>query len=219
MQVVVIRHGITPNNVEGRFGGRLDNPLTEEAREDIRELVKSHPYPEVERIYRSPAIRCEETVRLSFPGYQGETEEVEDLWELSFGDYENVSMDVIWKDPAMSRAWREKPADFAFPGGEVFGECIERGIRCIRRILGDARGRGLETIAIVSHGFLLSEALPRLTEGQGEGALPLLLPNGRGLLFETTENADTPLRYLETLPRGVEFPDISDSPYVRPAEE
>ena len=63
-EIWLIRHAKTYGNTLGRYIGTTDEPLCEEGRE---ELLKKR-YPKMDRIYRSPLLRCAETSALLFPG-------------------------------------------------------------------------------------------------------------------------------------------------------
>lgn len=52
MELILIRHGTTQGNLEKRFVGTLDVPLTPQGEELARKVGPT--LPKVEHIYRSP---------------------------------------------------------------------------------------------------------------------------------------------------------------------
>ena len=212
----LIRHGKTRNNLEGRFCGRSDYPLVPEGEDFIRELVARYPYPEPQAIFVSPAVRCVRTAQLSFPGREFEI--VEDLQELSFGEYEERFAREIWDVPALAQGWGQQLPEFAFPGGETIGACRDRGIRVLRWILTRAAEEGWDQVAVVSHSVLISATLKSLLRVLPEDRYALFCPNGMGIGVAVPEGealAERPLEYLGHLPAGAPIPDMRNNPYSK----
>ena len=66
--IYFIRHGQTKYNVEGRFVGSTDLPLSEDGRKQIFnkwDSIKSHIERDI--IFTSPMKRCIETAGIIFP--------------------------------------------------------------------------------------------------------------------------------------------------------
>ena len=86
MRWILIRHGKTKGNLEGRYiGCRSDEPLCPEGRADLKQRV----YPAVSRVYASPMRRCLETAGLLYP--DAPVEIVPDLRECDFGTFEGIT--------------------------------------------------------------------------------------------------------------------------------
>ncbi len=66
MEILLIRHGKTRGNLEGRYIGRTDEPLLKES----GDVLQQSPYREFEPdvIYVSPMRRCRETAEILFGG-------------------------------------------------------------------------------------------------------------------------------------------------------
>ena len=68
MRWILIRHGKTRGNLEGRYVGcRTDEPLSPEGIEEL----KQRSYPRAEWVYVSPMSRCIETAEILYPGVKG----------------------------------------------------------------------------------------------------------------------------------------------------
>ena len=66
MELILIRHGTTQGNLEKRFVGTLDVPLTPQGEELARKVGPT--LPKVEHIYRSPLMRCRQTAGAAVAG-------------------------------------------------------------------------------------------------------------------------------------------------------
>jgi broad specificity phosphatase PhoE len=118
--LILVRHGRTQANREGRLQGRLDQDLDEHGRRQavaIAEFVQDRC--EVDFVVSSPLKRARQTAAAF-----GRPVEIDDRWlELAYGEYEGTPhADVpseIWQH------WRENP-DFTPPGGESLSALDER---------------------------------------------------------------------------------------------
>ena len=153
MELILVRHGTTRGNVEHFFVGRLDLPLLPEGEELARRVAPT--LPAVEHIYRSPMLRCRQTAQLLWPGV--ETTVVEELRETDFGPYEGRREAELADDP-LYRAWADRPGGPNFaasPLGETEEQVAVRVTEGLRKVSEDARRRGLDRAAVVTHGGTL----------------------------------------------------------------
>lgn len=65
--IVLVRHGETEWNVEGRLQGHLDSPLTEKGREQVVKLKSVLKHFIFDEVYASPCKRVRETVGILKP--------------------------------------------------------------------------------------------------------------------------------------------------------
>ena len=70
MKVYLIRHGATPGNLEKRYVGTTDEPLTKDAVTALKKLRVRYPIPV--QVVTSPLKRCMQTASLLFPGIPSE---------------------------------------------------------------------------------------------------------------------------------------------------
>ena len=112
MRWILIRHGKTRGNLEGRYVGcRTDEPLSPEGIEEL----KQRSYPRAEWVYVSPMSRCIETAEILYPGVPMEI--VPDFRECDFGDFEGKNYAEL-NGRADYQAWIDSGGQMAFPGGE-----------------------------------------------------------------------------------------------------
>ena len=99
LNIILLRHGKTQGNLDNRYNGRTDDPLSEIG---ITEAKACKHYPEIPLVYASPMRRAQETARIFFPNAAIET--VYDLHEMDFGDFEGRTAEEM-ADDAAYRAW------------------------------------------------------------------------------------------------------------------
>ena len=135
MRVYLIRHGTTSENLEKRYVGSTDEPLTADAVAWVKKNRRRYPVPQ--QTVTSPMKRCVATSALLFPGIPTETKE--GLRECSFGEFEYKNYQELtgaavsgWRKPAgvcrpqLQRTF--KKCDRAVKKGKRFS-----GVRCTWR--------------------------------------------------------------------------------------
>ena len=147
MEFVLIRHSLTPGNLEKQYVGSTDQPLAPEGEALARE--RRERMPEVDGLWVSPLMRCRQTAELLFPGMEQHI--VPDLQECDFGDYECKTWEEL-KDEEIYRAWIGGDMTITFPHGESMGHFIARCRRGIQTVAQEAKAMGLQRPAIVAHG-------------------------------------------------------------------
>ncbi len=101
------RHGETEWSVSGQHTGTTDIPLTDNGREQARELARSLAGVRFDLVLSSPRQRAEETARLA--GLEPEPEER--LTEWDYGDYEGQTTAEIQRErPASTPSSTQQPA-------------------------------------------------------------------------------------------------------------
>jgi broad specificity phosphatase PhoE len=115
--LLLVRHGETAPNVEGRLLGRMDPSLTARGEAQARALAAALPRPD--RVVTSPLQRAAATAEAF-----GVAMETDERWtELDYGEFEGRMLtdvpDVTWAQ------WRRDPS-FAPPGGESLSTLGDR---------------------------------------------------------------------------------------------
>ena len=150
--LILVRHGRTAWNAEGRFLGRTDLPLDEEGREQARACAAQLPWT-LDAVYSSSMLRARQTARAF-----GEPVVVPGLQELDQGDLDGLAAaEAIERWPAFFQAWSQDPTDLRPPGStECLRDLQQRALAALGRIAADHRG---QTVAVVSHQLVLSSVL------------------------------------------------------------
>lgn len=219
LTVYFVRHGLTTSNEKGLLCGSTDALVSEQGRRELHELKRLYPYPEVDHLYASPAIRCRETAAILYPGMEPEL--VENFWEFRFGEMESHPTSDFMDAPIYQK-WLTQAPDFGFPGGETLLETQLRALAGMTHVVADAQRNGYGKVAIVAHGEVFSLLFQAaLVSGQPMEAF-LLCPNGMGVVAEVDCVAwfrERKMDFLEFFPSGAPRPRPEDSPYFQPNEK
>ena len=112
MEILIIRHGKTAANKDGRYLGRTDVPLCPEGEE---EALAGGTLPAVGKVYVSPMLRAVRTAELCFPG--AVQVPVPDFREMDFGIFEGKNYEEMTGDPEYQK-WVDGMCRGKCPGGE-----------------------------------------------------------------------------------------------------
>jgi len=159
-RLLLVRHGITTWNREGRFQGHLDPPLAPEGLEEVRLVaarIRDAADLRAARIISSPLARARQTAEiisaaLAMDGATAELTFDPDLVELGQGEWEGKThAELAVQDAERYAAWRSRTGNNPPPGGEA----VEAGARRVSAALERALdGRGWP-LCIVTHGGTL----------------------------------------------------------------
>ena len=146
--ILLIRHGETAANVERRWQGHADWPLTEDGEAQAERVAAALPPLDV--IFSSPLARARQTA-LAVAGHQGvPLHEDERLKEIGFGSWENKTKVEIEAADSEGYARLLSGEDVARGGtGETFLGVRRRMTEAIESIVAAHPGG---TVGVVSHG-------------------------------------------------------------------
>ena len=218
----MIRHGMTFGNTLRRYIGRTDEPLCEEGRRVLEEVIP----PVVSRVYASPMKRCIETAGILFPGVEPVV--VDDFRECDFGDFENRNYKELDGNKDY-QAFVDSGATLPFPNGESREGFQERCVRAFREVAEreaccaaeDCRGAEPETdvrdgagafgctdIARVVHGGTIMSILGEFADPK-EDYFYWQAANGEGFVCTLGESKDGGIRLYDIQYLGSDFRDPS----------
>ena len=160
---ILIRHGKTPGNEEGRYtGAGTDEGLSDagervvrEVRDRINALVSYDAL-----ICSSPLRRAVQTAELIFDGR--DIKVVDDLKEMDFGSFEGKNYEEL-KDVPGYRAWIDSRGSSGCPGGEDIEAFKDRSVRGFKKALNLCPGG--KDCCIICHGGNIMAILSRLKGG------------------------------------------------------
>ncbi|MCW5937669.1 MAG: histidine phosphatase family protein [Fimbriimonadaceae bacterium] len=166
MRVVLVRHGQTDWNKEGRAQGHADIELNAEGHLQARALARHLHGQSFSRVLSSDLTRCRQTLTpwLELSGAQVEFRE--DLRERTFGELEGADYVTVRKW-LQEEAKRLGCADYEVtpPGGESM-HTVWRRLSNVAELLSQEPGDTL----VVSHGGSIAQLLSRLVRGTPETA-------------------------------------------------
>ncbi len=152
----LIRHGITQANIDGKYIGITDLPLSREGVMDLYDKVEKYEYTPVQKVYTSPLKRCKQTANIIHPNRY--TAELGLLAEMNFGDFEDKTPEELANNPAYSK-WLEGGLDNPPPNGESARDVVNRCYEALNIIISDMMYEGLTNCAVVTHGGIIMNML------------------------------------------------------------
>jgi broad specificity phosphatase PhoE len=142
MKVYIIRHGESQYNMEGRYTGWTNVPLTDKGREDAKRVRALLSGVSFDKIYTSDLMRAMDTAEIAIPGCVYETDER--FREIDLGDM-------------AGRLISESTADekdiyvnlgYKHIGGESRAEFLER----VKKAMKELEALDYDRIAVFCHG-------------------------------------------------------------------
>lgn len=175
--LLLARHGQSVANAVRRFQGIQDVPLSDLGRLQAAALGAALRGGRLVHVYASPLARARVTAEAVVAELGVPLTLVDDLRELSLGEWEGCTVDEIRAQPGDPYArWVRDPVRYLPPGGEPLRAVQERALRAVHAIA-DAHPDG-DAVLVVSHGGVISACLAhwlglplssiwRLTVGNG----------------------------------------------------
>jgi broad specificity phosphatase PhoE len=158
MHLILIRHGETPWNKEGRIQGTTDIELSLTGIEQARRLALSLKDSEISAIHASPLKRAYRTAEIinSFHGRKIEVHP--ELMEMDQGDFEGLSFQELMAcEKEFIHRWIADPASVRMPRGESLSELQDRVWPPVEKII--AAG---QNALVVAHNFTIAAILCRI---------------------------------------------------------
>ena len=160
MEIYFVRHGQTIWNVEKRFQGLSDSPLTELGITQAKLLGEKLKDIKFDKFYSTSLKRANDTANYIKGNRKQEVEIFDDFVEISMGDMEGIQQEEFKK------LYPEQVKNFFFnqleynPSsfkGESFLEVRERVIRGLNKFI--ELNKNYERVLVVSHGATLKTLL------------------------------------------------------------
>lgn len=161
--IVLIRHGKTNGNIEGRYIGlKTDEDLCEEGYKELiqakdkyqTEILDSH------LVYSSPMKRAIQTAKALFN--VDDVTCIDDLAEIDFGDFENKNYHELNGNLDYQR-WIDSGGKLDYPGGEALSSFIDRSVAGFINVILDMEKRHIDTAVVICHGGNIMAIMSSLT--------------------------------------------------------
>jgi len=150
-RIILVRHGETAWNKEGRFLGQSDIKLNENGLLQAQTVAESLLQEKIDRILSSDLLRALETSRAIAGFHQVPITITSNLREIDFGLWEGLTFDeIVLYYPIQSSEWLKDPFQVKIPGGETADEVENRVMEEWDNIILSADEN--DTIVIVAHG-------------------------------------------------------------------
>ncbi|MGQ9650898.1 MAG: histidine phosphatase family protein [Phycisphaerae bacterium] len=178
-ELIIVRHGETEWNVDGRMQGHADSNLTPRGLRQAEAVARRLVQENIEAIYTSDLGRAIRTAQLL--GRAKGLVVIPDtrLRERNMGVFQSLTVEEMRRGfPREYDRFASRQADYVIPGGESMQQCHERVIECLQSIADRHPGR---KVAVVTHGGPLSAAFRHTMQ------LPVNAPR-RWSLFNASMN-------------------------------
>ena len=157
-RLLLARHGQSVSNAIRRFQGAQDVALSPLGMRQAEALGQAVSRRAIAHVYVSPFERARHTAEIALAGLGLPLTVVDDLRELSLGEWEGCTVEEIRARPDDPYArWVRDPVQCPPPGGEPLADVQARVLRAVERITA-AHPNG-DDVLIVSHGGVISALL------------------------------------------------------------
>ena len=186
-RLVLLRHGESQWNLENRFTGWVDVPLTPRGIQEAKNAGDKLRGFTFDRAFTSVLARANETLRLALEAIgQSDLPVVKDkaLNERMYGELQGLNKAETAKKygEAQVKIWR-RSYDIPPPGGESLKDTAERVLPYYEQAIKPYLLKG-ETILIAAHGNSLRALTMELEQLSREQVLELNIPTGAPVLYE-----------------------------------
>ena len=184
--LILIRHGQSLWNLENRFTGWVDVPLTAQGESEAKNAAKLIKKYKIDVAYTSALTRAQKTLSLILETNNWSVPVIRDqaLNERHYGDLAGLNKDDLRKQygDEQVKIWR-RSYDVQPPNGESLKDTAARSIPFLERcILGDIR-QG-KNVLVVAHGNSNRSMVMKLEGLSKEQVLELNLETGVPVVYE-----------------------------------
>jgi probable phosphoglycerate mutase len=163
VRLLLIRHAETGHNRDSRVQGQADVPLSDLGLRQAQALGRSLSDQPIAAVVSSPLARARVTAEAVAAPHGLLVRSEPDLMELNVGEMEGLSTsEMRERFPDFLAEWvTERGPSLRMPGGESLEEVQQRAWHVVERLRAQYDG---ETVALVSHNFVLSCLITRALE-------------------------------------------------------
>lgn len=165
VELLLLRHGRTESNKQGRYLGRTEECLSDQGRKEVLQEQGKRKYAAPKWLFTSPMLRCVQTAALLFP--KKEPVLISEWLEIDFGSFEGKTCQEL-ADDSRYRAWLRSGGTLPFPGGESREEFLNRtwlGWNYVKDMLLKNGNQSASVCAVVHGGTIM--ALLSIWKGGG----------------------------------------------------
>lgn len=152
MRLILVRHGESEWNRDGRILGRADIPLSELGLRQARAVAKALQRESIQAVYCSPLKRAMETGRMIAQNQGCLLISDPDLQELDRGNLMGMTREEAFTAfPSVQETWPEVGSAPGLHGQESLEQLNLRARECLGRICAEHTS---ETVTLVGHYFV-----------------------------------------------------------------
>ena len=150
-RIILVRHGETDWNQQGRFQGQIDIPLNKNGKSQAKAASDFLKNNNIQKAFSSSLSRPKETAQIILNEHPGVGISLKDnLKEIGHGKWEGkLESEIKTEWPDLLRAWKISPEKVQMPEGENITEVSARSITGWEEICSDLKNS--ETALVVAH--------------------------------------------------------------------
>lgn len=172
MRIILVRHGQSIANAEGRLQGQKEYPLSSQGKEEAKKVAEWLEHQPIDAIYSSDLSRAYETAKEIAAYHSMEVQKDVELREMNLGRFQGLTRhEIEERYPDLA------PLDWQSIGLEDV-ESIEalyaRTLRVLDKLMKTHWG---EQIVVVSHGGFIGTTLMALLEMKWKGKRAFAIGN------------------------------------------
>jgi broad specificity phosphatase PhoE len=161
MQIILVRHGATDWNIQGRCQGATDLDLNEVGVRQAESIAARLCRETITAVYSSHLKRARQTAEFVSRPHNLPIGIEKDMRELDHGALEGLTFNDIRENfPEFIQKWRTEPSEIQVPGGERLVDVAQRTWNGLHRIV--QRHNSDDTVIVVSHNFPILSLLCRI---------------------------------------------------------
>ncbi len=202
LRIILLRHGETTWNIEGRYQGQEDTPLSERGIAQGKAAALALKDIHIDRAISSPLSRSYDTCRFAADYHHLPVTKDPRLTEISHGLWEGIHADEIKaKYPKEFHLWHTHPEQVQMPEGENLEDVRKRSREAFDEYAAKYDG---ETILVAAHDAvnkailcdLLGLDMSHFWQIKQDNACINVVEHDNGTWRLVTLNATTHLGYL-----------------------
>ena len=152
VRILLARHGETIFNVEGRWQGQSDSPLTERGLAQARELARALADEPIAAVYSSDLGRAVDTAAEVAKRHHLAVTTDERLREIDTGAWTGKGRAEITAEfPGGLEAWATQPTSMRLPHGETLFEAQTRALAFFAQRM---PAHAAQSVVVISHGAI-----------------------------------------------------------------
>lgn len=186
----IVRHAQTEWNVEERFQGQLDSPLTKNGRKKIKETAKKLENIEFEKVYTSELGRTIETAEMIIENNKKNNKlklnKMKELNEIYFGQWQGMTYSEIFEkypENGHNYFYNTKNYNAKSIKAESLQEGLDRFLKGMLKIVFENEKLNDKNILIVTHGTVIELFLNYILNKENDLDERKLMGNGEFKIF------------------------------------
>lgn len=199
----LIRNAPSEGNLQGRYIGRTESPLSDDGIRQLLELKTNFEYPRAEAFYSSPSTRCVDSLRILYP--EASPEVILEMAECDFGDWEGKTGEELKDNPDFI-SWLNSGNNVAPPNGESNIVFMQRVCAGFEMLVKNLMYQGTTSAVLVTHVGVIMTLLSMYGLPKAD-FLEWMCEPGQGYSVRITPGLwmrSMVMEVFETMPRGDE---------------